>query len=549
MAIRETVVPDASKNAPAGPAPSINSTDFTQLGAQAQVDNAPRSGNTTLKGLINLFNSGAGVTPEIELYLKNVKAAMASTLTNVEMIQLAEPQAAHAFLATSPAGEKYAYIIIFTDAIGAQPMMNYPKSRYIAQAYAALRQVFEKAHLLNAVLIGSADLQRSRQLANTIVGTMLPAINPMVSATPISAFATSGEFIIDFNVESARNFESSHSPHDVRPRADLGFTLALADRSRNNNNHRQNGYPGDMGNPPMPTIGVTAFIDVIGPQLDPTTNTQKFYPVVRITSITSQIPLSGVVLLAMATAADYFISKMMWINPYSRFDKNSPNLGNLFPNPESKKANELYSLTNRSDLMGFALQHFFKPTLCVDVQEGHARIPILAEFSNGAAGVQNILQAAQNFFGVAPPNTLAVSAYGSTTFEGHYGDTQGRLLDTRNITYLDQVAKYGSLETATTAALLKYENPASRAEVVSAQAPGFVSMYETMIIALDSQFMNWIAGAMQQANLRIIDPSGAAGYTQTPAAFSSFGNYANFVGVSTPQSGGFGMPSMRMYNS
>ena len=530
MAIHSSTGTQTAKDAPS-PTATVQ-PDFSNT---TTVENAPA--RNSFMGLLNQFNAGAGVTPEIEKYLKDITEVVKRSIPGVQLVQLPEPLATHAFIAADKNGQRHAYIILFADAIGVRPTGNQPISRYIQQAFGSLVTQYPGTKMVNAPIIFNYDMSRSRQMANAIIGALLPQVNEQIGQTAIPVLSAAGEFAIDLNLDMARQFENTHSPHEVRPAADIGFTLALRRPSRN----QQQGFGQQQhdNDQQVPFMAVTAKVDIIGPQRDIQSNSVRYVPVIRITSITSQLPLIGAAFLGLVVAADYFITKRVWMNAFRRFDKGAPNLGNLLPNPDPKKANELWFITNQMEMDAVVMQQFSQPYLMLDVQEGRDRLPGLYAFADDGTGRQTLLHSAGSFFGMEPPSNMLISAQAATTYEGYYGDPSGRLIDSRNITYLDQVAKTGVLDSNITQALMNYDiNPLRRADIVASITQNFVSVHETKLAVLDSQFMSWVASAVKNANMRIHDPNGISGLVQLTSAFSSFTNYTGFSGV-TSQQGAF----------
>lgn len=504
------------------------------------VQDAP-GGRLQFVNLLGLFTAGSGVTPEIEAYLKIITTHVKSQLPQIELTQLAEPMATQAFHVVGKNGDRYAYLILFTDALGSRPPQNIPMSRNIPMAYAALQQVYPNCHLMGAVLIGNHELGRARQMANVILGALLPQVNAMVHTTSAAILSGAGEFSIDLSLDAARNFENSHSPHEVRPAADIGFTLGL---KQNRNRQLHGGMYGanqDMPEQAQAFMSVTAKVEINGPQRNPATGGPQYLPMIRVTSITSDLPLLGSAILGLVIAADFFVNQRFWQHAFMKFDPGSPNLGHLFPNPDPKKQNEPYRVTNQMELDSLVNLYFSQPLLVLDVQDGHDRLAGLSAFLDQNAGRQTVLQEVGRFFGVEPPMNQTVVSAALPRFEGYYGDTSGRLIDTRTITCLDQMAKQGVLDHTTQQVLLGQDtNPMRRAEVIASLTTNYVSIYETFLAAIDGQFMGWVAQAVKHAGMRINDPSGRSGFVQMPASFISATNYANFQSVVTPTAGGMG---------
>lgn len=155
--------------------------------------------------------------------------------------------------------------------------------------------------------------------------------------------------VVDIDAPTAAAQMQAWACPSTTPRHDLGFVVYLqeedtvqlprADHNRTMVKH--------------PMFAVTAFVDIrrVGnPQLYE--SRPMFRPIVTITSITSALPGPGILPMAIAYAADIFISNGGWKEQF-RGGKKNKNLGHLLRDEKGK----LMSCVTEQDIDKFVAEH------------------------------------------------------------------------------------------------------------------------------------------------------------------------------------------------
>ncbi len=495
------------------------------------VETAPGAAvNMGAFGLIGLFNQPS-VSPKIEAYLKEVTEEITNIGSfkegvSIRRVMLQNPASAQAYVATDAQGNKYASIILFADSMTPLVQNNMPSSMYKEVAAQALNAAEPGVHIANLYVIIESDVVRSKQMARCLIRDLLPLVHSGVRDMQLHNLKADAEYIIDSSVDSARVFENRHSPHDVRPRIDMGFTISIR-KPRSGN---QFNMPGPDMSENQTIMSVGAFVDVLGPYIDSVTGIQKFQPVIRISDITSLLPLAGAALLALTAATQHFISEQGWKRPFSKFGKGTPNLGNLITEEGGDKP---WHIPDPVVMERFIQSRMYPPLMAVDVVTGRSRVPAMFLFDS-LTGYTRLSDESAKFFN--QPLERMNSPICTTInrdYIGAYGQAGGVMKDTRDVTYLDVMATAGSLDPNTQSKLMNYVvgEPAARAAVVSAVTGGFTSLFEVSIVMINAEYLVWISKAVQTTGLRLLDPNAQTNIVPLASFNPQYGNFNGFTSI------------------
>lgn len=437
----------------------------------------------TLFTWLNQLGSGQALGPDIEKYIESLKSFLPKEHTPAMTIKrLAEPQGAHAVVCG-----KNAFILLF-DQLLSRDTQNFvlPSSDRGAEAYNSLKRELPGTTLLNFIVIQPEDYTRVQQAAQHM-SVFLSVSSSAINNTNISLLSNN-EFYIDLNVDSTKAFIEARNLHTVQPRIDIGFTLYAK-------SNRRGQQPMSIEEPSRPIAALGAYVDIwetggnIGIGFG---GPSKYQATIRITNITSEIPLSGMVPLMMTIAANQFIDKGRWAVPFTSFQKGKPNLGNLSVDPDDK--NRLWEAKTMDDVNRWVNANMLgRPILGIDVAEGQARIPGVADYQNTDTPGR-VYDQITTFFGNTPldRSTGPFKIHGET-FVGCYGDTRGTLLDSRTIDYLSLVAQ-GTVDPSARMLLQHRQDPTVRARFIYDTTRGsFRSINRTSVSILNAQLLATLA--------------------------------------------------------
>lgn len=480
-----------------GAAPGImDAPQMTAPGPQAP-NNSSFSGGAF--GVLNMLSAGANLGGPVEDYLKVLKSYFSNdntaSLVKIEVSRLNEPYGAHAYIAGN-----CAVVLLFTDTMSNMENQHFvPTSAYIGQAARELKAKHgNDIRLLNAVIVLPGDYTRAQQMAQYISLTLAVATNARLYDMNVSAIAES-QFSIDPDVNLARNYINIYNPSSVAPRTDVGFVLyAKAPR-------RQGQQPYLQAEDSRPIAAVGAYTEI--QRLVGQGGVVRYQPIVHITSITSGMPVPGIIPLCLAIAADRFTGQGgNWIQQFMPPRRNEPNLGQLFPDPADPK--KQWFCADMEQFNGLRGQYFNDAILAIDVVEGQARIPALAAYAN-PPGFKAVYDYAQNFFGAKLQLDLTALPYFvyATDYIGVYGD-QGSLVDSRNMDYMRLLVN-GAQDALTQNVLLHYPvDPSGRSRVLFEKTGGsYKSLWLNTVSVPTPAFLGALAKAVQ-GSLGIEPPQG-----------------------------------------
>ena len=482
----------AGPAAPGGPTP-VNQTTTAQAPGFSSGDNA-------LFNLLNTLGAGQAVGPDIEKYIEQIRAHFPKEEPGRNAVivrRLSEPNGAHVFSLQNSC------IVLLFDSLLTRDVQNFlPSSDYGVMLNKAFRREIPDGELLNFIVVMPEDYTRFTQMARYILVSLAVATSQKVRDNTVKIMQ-GNEFVIDNDVQAARNYIEQHNPHSVQPRIDIGFVIYAKARRQSS--------PLAIGGmeESRPIAAVGAYTEVWQRPKDYNIRygeqPKNFGSVIHITNITSDMPLPGILPMCLAVAADQFIDQRSWIAPYASFQKGKPNLGNLSPDPNDP--NKMWFANTLDELrVWIATNMLPRPFLAVDVSEGMARIPALAVY--GATEYQqNIITQVTSFFGNLPLNPQLVPCkIWSTNFTGVYGDVRSRLMDSRELDYLNLVATTGTQDLAGQALMQNYDEPVFRARVVADKSGNtFKSIWRTVSSVIDPVLLMTIAQEIHK-HVRINGP-------------------------------------------
>ena len=423
MAVNETTASDPA--APNRPSPNVEPGAPPRSAAPGATTNVSQMGITDL---VTKFNTMATLPLAAKEYLDTVKKGLDQHYgaLSITLLRMPEPDSVYAFIC-----EQKAIIMLFAEQLSApsQPPLA-PKSRNIDVAMAALARTHPTVRVINAVMVQPADFDKVGAMIMYIGNNLLMVSSVAKAPIDITNFTEKTQYAVDLNLDAAREFIGRYYPHANLPRMDLGMVIYHR-RPRSDQFAREGIIDQDT---PIAAIG--AYVEMIR-QNDPQTGMARFMPLVRITNITSIIPAPAIALIAIALAGEHLCVGDRWMDQFRNFAKRGVNLGNLIVSPDEKKP---LQLTTAEGLETFRHQYCMMPMLGIDIVEGQARIPGLTVFQDQAQGLPQITNYVSTFFRTRTQFvTAALTSYSKVEFIGTFGAPPGE--DTRNITYLDAVAK------------------------------------------------------------------------------------------------------------
>ena len=226
----------------------------------------------------------------------------------------------------------------------------------------------EKYNVIDTPTVTREDYAYVNHMASHIERTYKYIAYVNSSSININSFSDKKlKFRVSTNIKEVEDIVRRQTPHASMPRMDYGFVLKMHDSS---DDHYHTNYSDQVFDPILAVGAYTKFVQQ--------NEHGKFFPVVAITAIASTLPDPGIMSLALPLAADAFIRRRHWLNPYMSFTKDSPNIGDLVTDT---KTNKKTKITTRAGVEEFVQLFCDTPYLCVDTTDGRARIPGLEQIA------------------------------------------------------------------------------------------------------------------------------------------------------------------------
>lgn len=378
------------------------------------------------------------------------------------------------------------------------------------------------AKILQTIVVRKDDYSRCDNMASFI----LNAINSCVKGDQLSIESLrTDRFSVITRKDAVDEWVAKNSPHAVPARNDIGILLCIDVPTGTMNRFNQPEVD------QQPFMAITGYTRILSPE---DTGAGKFIPVATITDVISKIPNQSLMALAISVAADAFIMQSLWSRPYASFaQKDQPNLGNLYSDPNTK---EPYFIKSVEDFHRFVNESLLRPFLAVDITEGRAR-PVGIDalvFQDERVKFVNTLQ---TFLGA--PNygafgqdilTRDIAVWMCRNFTGVYSEN-GVVKDTRWVDYLRLVPTMAN-NLGKIRPLLRQPNvPEGRIQQIKdIFTEGVENLYTTTTVVLDSKLAIAIAVILNNAGVKLnYDTPSSTTYSVAPLMTSQANDFTGFT--------------------
>lgn len=480
----------------------------------------PGADGGTMKDLWAKFNTMHQLSDAAEKYLEELTLQLkAYQDLTIKVERLQEPTGAYAFIAGSSA-----IILTFAEMVAAPSVPPHaPKSRNNDLAIASLARFDGNIKPITAIVVRPQDYTRAKAMAKFIGDNLTIKVNNKVPAD-LSVLTRGTRYAVDRSVESVKMFINQFNPHGVMPRCDVGLMVYL--KMPTNDQFAREG----LTETDLPVMAISAYTEMVAQDIG---GVIKFMPLVRITNITTMIPIPALSLIGVYLAATHLCTDGGWIDQFRVFDKKRANLGNLVIDSETNKP---FDIKSAEQLQAFIAKHCTPAMLGVDIPEGQAFTPALRSLNDQVQGAGNLISYINNFFKGELRLTSPVTQWHKTEFLGFYGDNG--MEDTRKITYLDQLAKNAPFEQAR--ALQQWvTDPSQRAAMISDWTGGFESVYQNTTAVISPHFLVNFGQVVAQANIAITTNQQAQGHASLSGLMDSAQHMMNLQHITTPTTPGW----------
>lgn len=421
--------------------------------------------------------------------------------------------------------EQYGFVLGMAETY--QPIEGIPVTEKLTQIInTELAEILPKGiHLIQSVVVCRYDYPQIDAMANHIARCLMVTSQKAAFEMNIATLGNE-QFTVSLDQGAVSAFVRQYAPQATVARDDVGVLVSVSRRTG-----RMNTFTNKEEYENTPILALTAYTKIL-------VNNNQFIPVATISDIVASIPHRGLIAVAMAVAADALISRQAYLRPYTKFSKDSMNLGNLIPGADG----HMWAAADMNQTNEFIAKYMTPPFLAIDVTEGRARIPgIDAMLANNGAVMAREISA---FLGV---DVTGIPAVINQTME-YTGITKtvDGLVDSRKIDYLYLASKGVKDIGAISSFLYPVQDPRSRIQQVTEHQTDTVPLYTTWTCVLNAPFVVAIGTCIAQgarltydSTMRAIDyniqqlltSQGANQFTGGISINNRMGGFGNNTGV------------------
>ena len=413
---------------------------------------------------------------------------------------------------------------------------------------AAVRMdISQKLQLINAavkidqvIVVTKADYARAEKMATFVKNEINCQLNPSFADVTVDSFRGE-QFVASMDIGAVRQYIDQRSPHATPARGDVGIILYA---------QKQKQQPQGFGRPEIEkhglfaVTGYTTFymapnINMVG--MTPSFGSVKYLPMFVITDIVADLKSPAIVAAAISLAIEGFILKQGWVNQFSSFAKNSPNVGRLI---KDDQGNPWFAkdLAQRNEFFASYLTTM-QPMLAIDVQEGRAHIGCLSDMvfnpANFTAQMGKFAKA-----NVTCGKNPFVSCYRS--FDGVVTKPNQEVVDSRAIDFLSLAVDIANTNELAGFLQMPQDARLTLANIKKHYPTTTEALYVTYRAIIEPAFFNEVAGHLRGAmnmtyeysnDTQIFDLSGiASNYSFTQFGGLASGGFGSGAGSWNPQS-------------
>jgi hypothetical protein len=392
-----------------------------------------------------------------------------------------------------------------------------PKSAAMSQIVTEIGQVAPKTTILQTVIVKAADYKNVNLFVSSIHNKLLVNTDENYRKPVAERFSNDDQLYVNRSLNEVREFIAANNPHGVMPRTDIGVMVNLGKRPAGWNSGQVEGQ--------RPLVAVGGFVE-IGRQVITRDNQHatQFFPIIRITSVVSNIPLGFVPLMGLAIAADQLLTMRGWVDQFYNLSNSVLNLGALLPVENGK----LQIAKSHEDVDKIIASCFGRPVFCLDLVDGELHDQLLEAFHpESPANPAGLLNFISYQFGAAANNVFqdvnGISQVLSTTYHGAYSNGT---VDTRHIDYLMATNSQRGSSAEMMHLLDRPTEPAQRADLMRNIAGDWRATDFCTTVMLHPNFLAGLQRAVKNVAVNIISETkpniaSAGAYTQE---FADYGN-------------------------
>lgn len=366
--------------------------------------------------ILGRIGMSASTTPEASEYNKTLARDLREALSalsgkDIGEVKILPVPCEHACIHRISI-EDHHVLMAFSDTY--QPPVDTPfvaPSKYLAEC---ARELYKAGiHVETTVTITPDSYPLVGKMVKFMTSTFLVMMMPEKFQISLDSLKQDRYVVRTRLADVRRIIEDSH-PTATLPPVDVGLAIFTNPQNRD-----------ETPKLLMAIGGTTDFVSTTPTGVGTAGVPHAAVPVTTITAIVAPAPSLSIAILGITLAADAFMRRQLWLEQFTNFSKDVPNIGNLIMDSEGKP----FHVGDMMTLHEFHNTRLQKPALlAIDIADGAPRIPGLEKICANA-----VQEDVANFLG-RPVDELqcGISAGTHMQYHGAFGDGT----DTRKATYL-----------------------------------------------------------------------------------------------------------------
>ena len=355
------------------------------------------------------------------------------------------------------------------------------------------------------ILVSKAMYEYVDIMSSFIINTVVVDTTTEFKHLSISSFKDT-VFKVSTDQERVLQYIRACWPTDVIPRHDVAYliygTLPI---------QGQTGADGKPAVETIPLVAVTGYTEFVYAKAGSMyVSETRHAPVFVVTGIYSRLPSSRITALALASSATVFITNGQWLEPYSRYIKGAPDIGNLARDEETGKLFTVQDTLSRNNILNNYLVTKV-PRLALDVQLGAPLMPGLKDIFSNPAKFNAEIDAFSG--GKGASSARGIQQFARRRYDGICKITRNGVaeeVDTRTIDPLYLIGQGVDVGDCAELYHLSLDNDAmqdanKRAEIIKRFVPNCQMRYITTRTVLEPEWICAITNDMNKTILLDID--------------------------------------------
>lgn len=461
------------------------------------------AGAGSILAIMKTVKTASNLSAEGKEYINKIESAVKSAGIEATMTRVAG--ANYEGYALAALDKVFGFVMLETLQITGDGLPAAASINDFRNALTRLRNpAFDPEKLEQFILVSKPQYEFADTMSSFIINYLAAETDSTIKHLSIAAFKDN-VFKVTTDQDRVMSYIRACWPVDVLPRHDVAFLIYGTMPIQG-----QIGADGKQAVEAIPLVAVTGYTEFVYAKAGSMFATElRHAPVFVITGVYSRLPSSRLTALGLAASATVFVTNGQWLEPYSRYTKGSPDIGNL-ARDENGKLFTVQDLTGRNNILNNYLVTK-APRLALDVQLGQPLMPGLKDiFSNPSKFNAEI----DNFTGgKGASSSRCITQLARRRFDGICKITKGGVAEEVDTRVIDPLYLIGQGvdpgEVADLYRLVIDNDPmvdaSKRAEIVKRFVPGAQMRFITTRTVLEPEWVCNITNDMNKTIMLDVD--------------------------------------------